>query len=283
MNNECLQKYEKLKSTLRKTGGCAIAYSGGVDSSLVLKVAHEVLGHRCVAVIATSSSYSKKEFSSAVQWVKSLQIPYRIIHSEELDIAEFKKNPPDRCYYCKKELFTKIKHVASEYGFEFVADGTNADDVKDWRPGMIAASELDVISPLREAGLTKEEIRWISREIYKLPMADKPAMACFASRFPYGSPITQEKLHQVEAVEEVLLRCGFKSIRARHHENILRLEVDLQSMERFMISKIRDDVVKIAKELGFTYVTLDLEGYRSGSMNETLNDLSDIGKRPKLK
>ncbi len=270
MKAEYKTKLDKLRRIIEETGGCAVAYSGGVDSSLVMKVAHEVLGKRSVAVIATSSTYSKREFGVALEWVKDQKIVYRIIHSEELDIPEFKFNPPDRCYYCKKELFTKVKEVAREYGFNAVLDGTNADDVRDYRPGMNAAKALNVISPLKEAGLSKDEIRTISKEVYKLPMADKPAMACLASRFPYGSTITEEKLRQIESIEELLLKYGFKNFRARHHGTVVRIELDVEEFDRMLKINIRNSIVQYAKKQGFTYVTLDLQGYRTGSMNETL-------------
>jgi uncharacterized protein len=263
-------KLDKLKRIIEETGGCAVAYSGGVDSSLVMKVAHQVLGERSVAVIATSSTYSKREFGEALEWVKDQNIGYRIIHSEELDIPEFKFNPPDRCYYCKTELFTKVKEVAFEYGFNAVLDGTNADDVRDYRPGMNAARALDVLSPLKEAGLSKNDIRVISKEVYQLPMANKPAMACLASRFPYGSTITEEKLKQIEFIEEQLLQYGFKNYRARHHGTVVRIELDVEELDRMLKRDIRDSIVRCAKKQGFTYVTLDLQGYRTGSMNETL-------------
>jgi uncharacterized protein len=270
MKAVCKTKLDKLKRLIKETGGCAVAYSGGVDSSLVMKVAHEVLGKRTVAVIATSSTYSKREFGEALEWVKDQSIGYRVIRSEELDIPEFKFNPPDRCYFCKTELFTKVKEVAREYGFNAVLDGTNADDVMDYRPGMNAARALDILSPLKEAGLSKDDIRIISKEVYQLPMADKPAMACLASRFPYGSTITEEKLKQIESIEEQLRQQGFKRYRARHHGTVVRIELDTGELERMLKRNIRNSIVRCAKEQGFTYVTLDLQGYRTGSMNETL-------------
>jgi uncharacterized protein len=263
-------KYDKLETTIRKAGYCAVAYSGGVDSTLVMSVAHEVHGNRCLAVIATSSTYAQREFQEAVQWVGERKIEYLVIHSEELDIPDFSNNPPNRCYYCKRELFTKIREVAQKRGLDTVLDGTNADDVHDFRPGMIAARELGIVSPLREAGLTKMEIRQISREKYGLSTADKPAMACLASRFPYGSTITKERLRQVETLEDHLLRKGFRNFRARHHGNIVRIELDPEDLRHLRDENLRHGIVQCAKELGFTYVTLDLEGYRTGSMNETL-------------
>lgn len=275
MNKQYRAKLDELKDVLRRTGGCAIGFSGGVDSTLLVTVAHEVLADRCLAVIATSSTYARQECEQAIEWVRRQAVPYVTIVSEELDIPQFSDNPPDRCYHCKKELFSKIRQIAVERGLEYVADGTNADDVDDYRPGMRAAAELNVISPLMQVGLTKAQIRTISREVYDLPTADKPAMACLASRFPYGSRITREKLKQVEAVERFLNDRGFSVCRARHHDNIIRLEVAGDQMERLLRSEIRQALVAFAKEQGFAYVTLDLEGYRTGSMNEVLEVLTE--------
>lgn len=271
IDGKCADKLCKLKNILSETGGCAIAYSGGVDSTLVLAVAREMLGERCLAVIATSSTYPKREYENAVRWLEDSKIPYVVIESEELDIPEFADNPPDRCYYCKRELFAKVWQQAKEHGLPCVADGTNASDLSDVRPGLRAARELKVISPLKEAGLTKEEIRFISRTIYKLPTADKPPMACMSSRFPYGSRITREKLQQVETIENMLYGQGFRVFRARHHGDILRLELGQDEMHLVLQPQIRQKIVELAKRQGFVYVALDLEGFRSGSMNETVN------------
>jgi pyridinium-3,5-biscarboxylic acid mononucleotide sulfurtransferase len=268
MNPEISSKLEHLKDILRGTGGCAVAFSGGVDSSLLLTVAYEMLGWRCLAVIATSSTYPERECAQAIQFVTERKIPHVVVSSEELDIPGFSANPRNRCYHCKSELFRKVRGQADAHGLGWIADGTNADDTRDYRPGMTAAREMGVISPLLEAGLTKEEIRTISREVYNLPTADKPSMACLASRFPYGSPITPEKLAQVERVEEFLNQVGFRVYRARHHGDILRLELGPREMEAAMRGEMRCAILANAKENGFVYVTLDLEGYRTGSMNE---------------
>lgn len=270
LTSGCKEKLDSLKQILRDTGGCAVAYSGGVDSSLLLAVAREVLGDKCLAIIATSSTYPKREFESAIRWVEDQCIPHVVIVSEELDIAEFRDNPPNRCYYCKKELFTKIKNLAKEHGLEYVADGTNADDKNDFRPGSKAVQELGILTPLKDAELTKAEIRLIAKVVYNLPVADKPSMACLSSRFPYGSEITREKLKQVEAVEDFLFDKGFQVIRARHHGSMLRLELGENEMRLINESETRTACVEFAKQQGFTYVTLDLEGFRSGSMNEVL-------------
>ncbi len=265
------EKLARLREILRSTQGCAIAYSGGVDSTLLLEVAYETLGERSLAVIATSATYPRREYEQAVEWVTNRGIPHRVIVSEELDIPEFADNPPDRCYYCKRELFSKIKKEAVACGLNYVADGTNLDDLGDFRPGMRAAGELGVISPLKDAGLAKKDIREISREVYNLPVADKPSMACMSSRFPYGANITLEKLKQVEDVESFLYEHGFRTYRARHHGDILRLELGPDEMRQMQRPELRSACVEFAKERGFIYVTLDLQGFRSGSMNETLN------------
>jgi len=270
MTRQLRSKLNRLRKILRDTGGCAIAYSGGVDSSLLLAVAGEVLDGRCLAVIATSSTYAQRECQAAIAWVQERGIPHAVIESEELDIPGFRDNPPDRCYHCKRELFTKVRQQAAARGLPHVADGTNADDARDYRPGGRAAAELGVLAPLRDAGLTKADIRALAREVYHLPMADKPAMACMASRFPYGSAITREKLGQVEAMEALLARLGFKVYRARHHGALLRLELGPSEIAAAAHPETSHGIVEFAKSLGFTYVTLDLEGYRTGSMNETL-------------
>jgi uncharacterized protein len=275
MTPELQGKLDRLREILRRTGGCAVAYSGGVDSTLLLAVAHEVLGQRCLAIIATSSTYPKREYEQAVSWVQDRRIPFVTIVSEELDIPGFRDNPPDRCYHCKKELFTKIRQEADARGIGHIADGTNADDERDYRPGARAAEELDVLRPLKDAGLTKQDIRTISREVYELPTADKPAMACLASRFPYGSTISREKLGQVEAVEGLLATHGLAGCRARHHGDVLRLELPPDQLHRVLEPGLREACVKLAKECGFAYVTLDLEGYRTGSMNEILRTAAD--------
>ena len=264
------KKLSKLKGLLKSWGGCAVAFSGGVDSTLLLTVAHEIMGKKCLAVIATSSTYPKREYDEALKWVQDQDIPHTVIVSEELDIQGFSDNPPQRCYYCKKELFSKIIDEAKRFGVSVVADGTNSDDTGDFRPGMKAVQELGVQSPLLECGLTKNDIRLISREIYNLPTADKQPMACMASRIPYGSVVTKEKLKQVEAIEDFLAEKGFKVFRARHHGDLLRIELGKDEMTMLQRGTLTSELVDFAKRAGFVYVTLDLQGFRSGSMNEVL-------------
>lgn len=269
MNEETLhEKFKRLKTILRSSGGAAVAFSGGVDSTFLLTVTHEVLGEKCLAVIATSSTYPERERERAVGFVTERGIPYEVIVSEELDIPGFRDNPRDRCFHCKSELFRKIRARADARGLPWVVDGTNADDMSDYRPGLRAARELGIRSPLLGAGLTKDEIRTLSREVYDLPTADIQPMACLASRFPYGSAITREKLGQVERIEDFLEHRGFRVFRARHHGDVLRLELGPDEMRLLRDDAIRKDVSSFAKEQGFVYVTLDLDGYRTGSMNE---------------
>ncbi|ACM60302.1 uncharacterized protein B0S90_1495 [Caldicellulosiruptor bescii] len=270
--DETLQeKYEKLKNYIKSLGSLAIAYSGGVDSTFLVKVAYDVLGDRVIAVTATSSTYPKRELNDAITFIKQVGAKHIVIESEELEIEGFNKNPVDRCYYCKKELFEKIWKVAKAHGIEYVADGSNFDDLNDFRPGMKAACELNVVSPLKVAGLTKEDIRKLSKEL-ELPTWDKPAFACLSSRIPYGERITKEKLSMIEKAEEYLLGLGFKQVRVRYHQDKLaRIEIGKDEMEKFLNIKLIESVRNKFKELGFLYITLDLEGYRTGSMNLSLN------------
>lgn len=262
-------KLKKLKNILKKTNGLAVAFSGGVDSSYLLKTAADVLGGRVLAVIARSSTYPVREFKAAAAFVKKYKIPHEIIISEELEIDGFSKNPADRCYFCKRELFKKVIATAKQHGLKYAADGSNADDAGDYRPGMRAVKELKVLSPLKQAGLTKQEIRLLSKKA-GLSTWDKPAMACLASRFPYGNEITRTKLGIVEKAELALFALGFKQVRVRHHGDIARIETAQDEIKKFCNKKIAASVDSQLKKLGFKYVAFDLSGYRTGSMNDTL-------------
>jgi len=265
------EKYQLLKDNMKQRGSAAIAFSGGVDSTFLVKVAHEVLGDKCIAVTTTSSTYPERELKEAIAYAKDLGVKHLIISSEELDIEGFASNPTNRCYYCKKELFTKIFEVAKEHGVEYVFDGSNSDDTGDYRPGMQAARELSVISPLKEAQLTKADIRELSKEL-GLPTWNKPAFACLSSRFPYGNQITIPKLKMVEEAEQFLLDMGLRQVRVRHHGEIARIEVSPEERAYFFDINVMDKIGEKLKKIGFTYVTLDINGYRTGSMNEVLTE-----------
>jgi len=311
-------RLETLKSLLSDLRGLVVAFSGGVDSTFLAAVAHQVLGDRMLAVTARSETYPSSEAEEAAQLAKQLGFRHRFINTSELGIVGYAENPPNRCFYCKSELFGKLIEIAREEGLDFVADGANADDTHDFRPGMEAAAALGVRSPLKEAGLTKAEIRALSREM-GLPTWNKPAFACLASRFPYGTKITAERLAMVEAAEEFLRSQGIRLARVRHHpvsaeivgrgfqtppneeipagigvpalqgqeasrrrrgygdqdscptdRAMARIEVAAEDIPRFLDEDFRRKVIDKLKEIGYLYVTLDLQGYRSGSMNEGL-------------
>jgi uncharacterized protein len=269
MDGALQAKYESLKEALGRLDSLAVGFSGGVDSTFLLRVARDVLGDKVLAVTATSETYPSAEFESAKELATAIGAPHVVIQTSELSIPGFRDNPPDRCYHCKRELFTRVAEIAKEYGIENVADGTNADDTGDYRPGLRAAEELGVLAPLRDAGLTKADIRTLSREL-GLPTWSKPAYACLASRFPYGSEITPDKLGMVEQAERLLHEMGFAQCRVRHHGEVARIEVEPADVAKLASSDTAATIARRLQELGFQYVTLDLQGYRPGSMNETL-------------
>lgn len=265
---ELALKHHRLREILGGLGSVAVAFSGGVDSTLLARVARQVLGDKAVAITVVSPLSPGWELEESREIAKEIGIKQVTLEWDNLE-EPFLTNPPDRCYLCKKEIFGNICHKARQMGFNHVADGTNADDMKDYRPGIRALKELGVLSPLKEAGLGKEEIRELSREM-GLATWDKPPLACLATRFPYGERITPERLKRVEEGERFLMDMGFRQFRVRSHGDIARIEVGSSERARFFDLQLMDEIDAKLKAIGFKYVTLDLKGYRTGSMNEVL-------------
>lgn len=266
---ELYEKKAKLEEYLKGLGSVAVAFSSGVDSTFLLKVAHDVLGDRAAAITAKAQSVPERELREAVTFCEEQGIRHILVETDQLAIEGFRDNPPDRCYICKKALFTKMLRAVTDAGFAHLVEGSNMDDLGDYRPGMRAIAELNVKSPLKEAGMTKADIRALSEEL-QLKTWNKPSLACLATRFVYGDTITAEKLSMVDQAEQRLLDLGFRQIRVRVHGNIARIETEPSDFEKMLRPDIRSNIDSFFHELGFVYVTLDLGGYHTGSMNKTL-------------
>ena len=286
------QKYQRLRELLRAYQSCLVAYSGGVDSAFLAVVARDVLGEKSLAAIADSPSLPRRELEEALELGTKFHFPVRVVHTREFENPDYLSNPANRCYFCKHELFTHLAPLARAEGFAVLAYGENASDTGDYRPGAQAAAEFEVHAPLKEAGLTKADIRELSSQL-GLPTAEKPQMACLSSRVPYGESVTEAKLQMIEQAENVLRDLGFYDVRVRHHElpapslqsltannngpqpgaskkHLARIEVGISELPKFISSGVLDKVAGALKQIGYAHVTLDLEGYRRGSVNESL-------------
>lgn len=268
------EKYKKLLAALRNTNGLAVAFSGGVDSSFLLYAAREALGDRCAALTLRSVFVPPRELTEAEAFCQKLGVRQEFLDADVLRVPGVAENPPERCYLCKKSLFTLLCQRAGALGFSALAEGSNTDDIGDYRPGFCAVRELGVLSPLLEAGLSKAEIRELSRR-FGLPTADKPAFACLASRFPYGDRLTAEGLRRVDRAEQLLLENGFHQFRVRSHGDLARIELLPEEMKLLTDEALRKTLDKELKKLGFLYVTLDLGGYRAGSLNAALKHTTE--------
>jgi uncharacterized protein len=281
-----LEKFEQLRALLRSYGSCLVAYSGGVDSVFLARVARDVLGDKSLAVIADSASLPRRELEEALDVAEKFQIPVRVIRTQEFDNPSYTANPVNRCYFCKHELFTELEPIARAEGFAVIAYGENASDIGDFRPGAQAAKEFQVRAPLKEVGMTKAEIRELSAQL-GLPTADKPQMACLSSRIPHGEAVTPEKLKMIEEAEYVLRDLGFYDVRVRHHElgnaggtsniqhstfnierqQLARIEVGPAELKRLLENELSGRVTEALKKIGYAHVTVDLQGYRRGNLN----------------
>lgn len=274
ISNDLSAKLDVLRRTLHDLGSAVVAYSGGVDSTFLLKVAVDQLGDQALAVTADSETIPRAELDMARKLAQSIGARHLVVNTNEMCDPDFVANPPDRCFHCKKTLFGTLTELAARQGIEHIVEGSNFSDLSDYRPGMKAVSQFKVLSPLREAGLTKDEIRELSQQ-FGLPTWDKPAAPCLSSRIPYGSEITIDKLHRIEEAEKYLRTLGFEVLRVRDHDDIARIEVPKEALPRFMEDGISEEVAEKLKSFGYRYVTVDLLGFRSGSLNEALKEPDD--------
>jgi pyridinium-3,5-biscarboxylic acid mononucleotide sulfurtransferase len=263
------QKWEHLKALLHDMQDAVLAYSGGVDSSLLLRAASEIMGPRLIAVTAVSETYPAGELPAAAEFARSLGVTHKVLHTGELTSEAFVSNTPDRCYHCKKELFEKLRRIAETEGIAAVIEGSNTDDLRDHRPGRKAAQEFGVRSPLMEAGLSKAEVRELARKL-NLAVWDKPSLACLSSRIPYGTRITTQILETVQSAEDQLRVLGFRQLRVRHHGDTARIEISRNDFRLLLNDDVAARITTALKKMGYTYICVDLEGYRTGSMNEGL-------------
>ena len=267
--NGLLEKKHVLEDIIREQGRLAVAFSGGIDSAFLLRTAHDVLGDDMLAVTVKACMIPERELLEAREFCGSYGITQVIAEFDALSLKEFRENPPDRCYHCKKALFGCIRKTAEDRGFSVLAEGSNADDASDYRPGLKALEESGVLSPLKEAGLKKTDIRLLAREA-GIKIWNKPSLACLATRFPYGDELNEQKLSKADRAETKLLEAGFSQVRVRFHGDIIRIEAAPEEIGKFSDEALREDIYAFMKELGARYVTLDLKGYRTGSMNEGL-------------
>ena len=270
LTKEQKDKLNELRKIIGDLGSLAVGFSGGVDSALLLAVAHEVLGERSLAVTAADASVPKREISEAKKFCEDRGIRHIMINTDPLSEESYRNNSSDRCYFCKRGIFSEVIKTAKENGIEYVAEGSNMDDLGDYRPGLKAIAELNVKSPLRDAGLNKSDIRMISKAM-GLPTWNKPAYACLASRFVYGEQITEEKLHMIDRAEQFLIGLGFYEERVRMHGDLARIEVAADDIPRLASEEVRNKIYEEFRNIGFLFVTLDMKGYRTGSMNATLD------------